>query len=505
VTPIPQHDFDLELIDPKTKHAKWAVYLPAISTFMAKYIGRQKHHMRGFIPEDRIPSTFNNGIAGLNWMDKNDAYFFYSHNLYSAGHSDLTGQCKSESMLFERDLPSTFVLADSGGFQIGKGVWSADWTDPSCPKAMEKRTQVLDWMDNHLKANYGMILDVPPWLVSSAKARDASGVKTFYDSVKATMINNEFFMTHRNGTCKFLNVLHGNNHAEAMEWYSLMKKFCDSKQYEQPFNGWSFGNQTSSDPHLALKLLVMQKFDGLLEPGIHDWLHFLGNSNLEWSLLLSDVQRSIRKHHNPNLTISYDCATPFLSSTFGTIYYDTHQTGKEGWTFFVGPSIDDKKYSADTRMLKDIFEQDGIYDYFQDSPISARLMGKDICPYGPTTLNKLGKIGRTSWDSVSYAYQMTHNVWEHIECVMEANRQYDQGIRPPVMMTVAPGKKNVLYYDRQYCADIIDDIFATDDYEKALTLVDHYDRYWMQFKGRASCNTGPKTKNSLTAYNDLFE
>ena len=30
--------------------------------------------------------------------------------------------------------------------------------------------------------------------------------------------------------------------------------------------------------------------DGLLEEGLHDWMHFLGTSKLEWALLLTDIQ-----------------------------------------------------------------------------------------------------------------------------------------------------------------------------------------------------------------------
>jgi hypothetical protein len=43
--------------------------------------------------------------------------------------------------------------------------------------------------------------------------------------------------------------------------------------------------------------------------------------------------------------------------------------------------------------------QDGIHDVFEDSPISARMEIKDVCIYKPGDLNKIGKEGRTSWDS----------------------------------------------------------------------------------------------------------
>lgn len=503
-----QHNIDKELFDPKTGLAKYSLYLPALSTFFIRYIGRQKYHLRGEIEPSKIPSGFNGSVDGLNWLDKKNGYFNYSHNLYSAGHTDLSKAALSESMVYERD-PSDFILADSGGFQIlsGNEKWSGDWKDPNCPRASAKRKQVLNWMDNILKAQYGMTLDVSPVIVKKDKVRKLTGINSYADAVKATQINNEFFMRNRSGSCKFLNILQGNTHAEAEDWYQQVKKYCDPKQYETPFNGWAYGSQTSADPHLALKMLVQQRFDGMLEPGIHDWIHFLGNSNLEWSLLLTDVQKALRKYHNPRITLSYDCATPFLSSTFATIYYKLFDAKKDDWTFFVAPSIDNKKYSTDTRSLKDIFEQDGIFDEFADSPISARLTGKDICPYGPADLNKLGKIGKTSWDSASYAYSMAHNVYMHIMTVIECNKKYDSGLYPAALSTLAKGNNPMMYYDPKYryCRDIIEDIFATSDYGKAMNLLTHFEQYWMRFSGTPTRNTGKKAKNSLTSFNSLFE
>jgi hypothetical protein len=47
----------------------------------------------------------------------------------------------------------------------------------------------------------------------------------------------------------------------------------------------------------------------LLQEGIHDWMHFLGTSKLEWAVLLTDIQRAVRKYVNPAFTISFDCAS----------------------------------------------------------------------------------------------------------------------------------------------------------------------------------------------------
>ena len=102
-------------------------------------------------------------------------------------------------------------------------------------------------------------------------------------------------MQNRTGACKFLNVLQGENHTDAEDWYQQMKDYCDPKKYPGThFNGWSMGGQNMCDVHLVLKRLVALRFDGLLEKGVHDYMHFLGTSKLEWATLLTDLQRAVQ-------------------------------------------------------------------------------------------------------------------------------------------------------------------------------------------------------------------
>jgi hypothetical protein len=482
----------------------YAVYLPAISNFFAGYIGRQKYKTRGYIQDERVPAAFERGVEGLNWMSKAEGYFYYKHNLYSAGHANLDTSKHSikEAMIRERNRTDSWLLGDSGGFQIGKGVWQADWKDPHCAAALAKRKEVLAWMDAYM--DYGMILDIPAWVRKTERGRAASGISTFDEAIQATSINNEYFMRNRTGACKFLNVMQGGNHKESEDWYQRMKKFCDPKQYESPFNGWACGSQIACDPHLTLKRLITCRFDGLLEPGLHDWIHVLGNSDMEWVLLLSDMQRAIRKYHNPKLTISYDCASPFVATVHGQLYNDIIGDNPKHWRFPNEWAIDDKKYANDNRSFKDVAEQDEHFARFVDSPISSRLKISDICVYSSGDLNKLGKVSKNSWDSFSYALQMAHNVWMHTETTQEANRRYDAGLYPSVMTTATSGRKSTLYFDRLYCSDIINDIWETSDCGKAMKLIDHYSSYWMNFRGVRG-NFGPKAKNSLTAFDHIFQ
>jgi hypothetical protein len=472
----------------------YAVFLPAVSSFYSTFIGKQRYS--NYVDPARLPAGFSQGVEGLNFFDPEKGYFYYKWGLYSAGHAeiDINKISEKEDMFRKRPRDGTsLVVGDSGGFQIGKGVWEGDWKDPNCPKAMKKRSQVLSWMDNMM--DYGMTLDIPAWVARSPAGMKATGISSYTEAVNATYINNDYFINNRNGNCKFLNVLQGENHTEASDWYQRMKKYCDPKQYPNHFNGWSMGGQNMCDIHLTLKMLVNMRFDGLLESGKQDWMHFLGTSKLEWACLLTDVQRAVRKYHNPTFTVSFDCASPFLATANGQLYITNEIEHFKKWTYRMVPSVDNRKYALDTRKFSDVVINDKIFKAFIESPISDLCLIKDVCIYKTGDTNKNGKIGKTSWDSFSYAIQMGHNVWMHINAVQEANRQYDQSIVP-----------NMLQFEsshRDYFRDVVDRIFATDDRDRALEMVDQFNRFWLKIIGTRGA-TGKKTINSSTYVNKNF-
>jgi hypothetical protein len=402
-------------------------------------------------------------------------------------------------MVRNRD-PNTVMLGDSGGFQIAKGLWEGDWKAGSgCPKAQKKREAILKWLDEI--ADYGMILDIPTWVIHDKKASAACQITTLEEAVDATKFNNDYFMKHRkgvkNGGAKFLNVLQGANHADADRWYELMKHYCDPAVYpDTHFNGWSMGGQNMCDVHLVLRRLVALRHDGLLKEGIHDWMHFLGTSKLEWAVLLTDIQRAVRKYVNPAFTISFDCASPFLATANGQVYHHIDLPHNEKWCYRMSPIVDNKKYAQDTRPFGPTVVQEGYVGHFDESPISKHLRMKDVCIYAPGDLNKIGKEGKTSWDSFSYALLMGHNVWMHLEAVQRANREYDNGSWPKMMWNENG--------DHARFKDIVDAIFATSSREEAEAIIEHYDRYWMDIVGTRGFK-GKKAKNAHSQFNALFE
>jgi len=487
------------------KQNDYAVFLPAISGFYATFIGKQRDTANGpYVDPARFPQGQPSKLTDmeqLNWLNSQKGLFPYKWSLYSGGHAnlDLKKQDWSEDMVRNRE-PGTFILGDSGGFQIAKGLWEGDWkANSGCPKAQKKRELILNWLDN--VADYGMILDIPTWVIHDKKASDACGIKTLQEAVDATKFNNEYFMKHRkgknNGGAKYLNVLQGDNHTSAEEWYQTMKEFCDPNKYpDTHFDGWAMGGQNMCDVHLVLKRLVALRYDNLLQEGVHDWMHFLGTSKLEWAVLLTVIQRAVRKYVNPSFTISFDCASPFLATANGQVYFENVFPHDDKWSYRMAPSADDKKYATDTRPWAQGVVADGIYPNWQDSPISDLLQMKDICYYKPGDLNKIGKEGKTSWDSFSYALLMGHNVYLHLTAVQEANRRFDAGEHPK-MMQRSTG-------DYAYFEDIVEKVFAAPDKQTALDVIESYDSYWMEIVGTRGFK-GKKTKNANTMFNALFD
>lgn len=483
--------------------SRWAVFLPAISGFYSTFIGKQRNEQ--YVDPARFPQGLTS-LEQLNWLNSAQALFPYRWSLYSGGHAnlDLNKQDWAEDMVRSREAGS-FMLGDSGGFQIAKGLWEGDWRAGSgCLKAQEKREGVLKWLDGI--SDYGMVMDIPTWTPMIPGASVKTSIYNYNDAVEATKFNNEYFIKHRRGVkeggTKFLNVLQGANHGDADAWYDVMKHYCDPNKYPgRHFDGWAMGGQNMCDVHLVLKRLVTLKHDGLLQEGLHDWMHFLGTSKLEWAVLLTVIQGAVRRYANPNFTISFDCASPFLATANGQVYHENVYPHNDKWSYRMAPSTDDKKYATDTRRWSTGVLADGVHSSWQDSPVSDMWRMKDICYYKPGDLNKNGKEGKTSWDSFSYFLLMSHNVYMHLTAVQEANRRFEAGEYPQMMRDER--------HDHEFFADIVDRIFRAPTLSAAMAIIEDpkYARrsgYWNQIVGSRGVK-GQRITNSEIMANTLCE
>lgn len=386
----------------------YAVFLPAVSSFYSTYVAKQR--LEEFVPKDRIPADFDRGIEGMNFLNPEQGYFTYKYALYSAGHAqlDLNKSLTQESMIQQRDRNNTMILGDSGGYQIGKGVLKFDWLNFEGTEANKTRQQILEWLE--VTADWSMMLDVPTWACDHNHTHK-TGLKTFEDCLDKTKFNNEYFLKNRLGQTKFLNVLQGSDWDTAEKWYQGVKEFSDSAVWgDQSAEGWAFGGANMCKMDITLKRLMTLREDGLLTN--KDWIHFLGTAQLDWSCYLTLIQRQIRKHINENITISFDCASPFIATAHGLVYTNAQHTTKR-WSVIMDKAPDNKLLA----------ESDIPFPF--ESEIGRRLNMGDICWYAPGMLNKIGKEGKTSWDSFSYALMMGHNVYCHIVAVQRAQQLMD--------------------------------------------------------------------------------
>ena len=414
----------------------YAVYLPAISSFYSTYVAKQR--LEDFVSKERIPAGFDRGIEGMNFLNPEEGYFTYKYGLYSAGHAqlDLNKSITQESMIQQRDRPNTMILGDSGGYQIGKGILKFDWLNFDGPAANKTRQSILEWLE--MTADWSMMLDVPTWACDHIHS-PKTGLKSFEDCLEKTRFNNDYFLKNRLGHTKWLNVLQGGDWDTAEKWYNGVKEYSDpaGPYAGKEAEGWAFGGANMCKMDITLKRLMTMREDGLLKG--KNWIHFLGTAQLDWACYLTSIQRQIRKHINPELTISFDCASPFIATAHGLVYTNAQHSTKR-WSVIMDKAPDNKSLSG-----SDI-------PFPFESEIGRRLTMKDIAYYDlgvPKTqqelgvdvkfnhlnpehytvaprLNKLGKIpNKTSWDSFAYALMMGHNVYCHIVAVQRANQLAD--------------------------------------------------------------------------------
>jgi len=483
------------------QNPEWALFLPAVSSFYIAGLGKQRKG-EPYFDQARIPAQFNGDVEKLNFLNSKEGLYTYKWGLYSAGHANLdtTVDDPAESIIRERE-EGTFMLGDSGGFQILKCQWPADWKDPNCPRAMKKRQQVLNWMDTYM--DYGMCLDIPSQSLTTYHIKDpktgksAHGISTIEEAITATHINNEYFIKNRNGNCKFLNVLQGRTHDQSNAWYAEMKKYCDPNIYpDNHFNGWAFGGQNKIDVELMLIRMVDVIHDGLLQEGKHDLIHCLGTSILEYAVLFTDIQKAIRKYHNPKLQITFDCASPFYSAAKGLAYFNTTIEHKKKWSYQMEKTAEKKSYSTDTRKFRDAVLAEGIHKMFTDSPVTDKLVLKDMCYRGVGFLGQHGKETKTSWDTLSYTLIQSHNVWMHMNAVQEANRRYEQGIIPKMLLKEQ--------FERILFKDVIDEVFSKKTKDEAIKVIKQYSNLWTQFQSGSQGISGKKTINALSSFEELF-
>jgi hypothetical protein len=180
---------------------------------------------------------------------------------------------------------------------------------------------------------------------------------------------------------------------------------------DRTLEGWAFAGINMKHMPSVLNRMLDLIEDGLIAD--KDWIHFLGIGRLKWACYLTSIKRQLQKHHNPNINVSFDAASPFVAAGGYALSYNYNYFTPQKLTYSMGKSVDDKNLKGSTKEMP------------HQGPIMERLVAGDICYLGHNDANKIGKVGKTSWDTMSYLLIMAHNVYNHIQAVQETLRLAD--------------------------------------------------------------------------------
>ena len=154
-----------------------------------------------------------------------------------------------------------------------------------------------------------------------------------------------------------------------------------------------------------LRTLLMMRDDGAFDAG-QDWVHVLGVSTTTWAVLLSAIQRALRRF-NPVLRVSFDSSSPFQT---GGRYEEIALTPEltndpKTWAIKTELAPQSRLHADPTKLLS--------FPYAQ-SPVGRQLMLHHLSV-------RDGIWDQRNFDSISNALITNHNVWVYLDAMKQAN------------------------------------------------------------------------------------
>lgn len=354
----------------------YAIFTPAIQKQYAQFT-RKRTTVRP-MPGGLVP-------ADLNFLDKDSNLFYFPAALYSAGQFTYNQMANPKPcMVTKRNHDKTFILGDSGGFQIltGKLKVSGD----------KDRGVIFNWLETH--TNLAMTLDVPTQL--------ANDYKEFGKCLGDTLEHLRYWRSRYpkgQQTGPFLNVLQGGYPTWIQEW--------DDFVTSEEFSGWAIAGKNKKNLYEVMKRLLKLADSDKINKKLF-WIHFLGVSDLTTACYLTAIQKNFAALlDDPGFHISFDASSPFLLAG----RYDQAYTGYE-----VRPSgLRIRSTTLDTRNKK-LIGSDEPFPY-ANSPIGKLLTMGDLVVKRPTK-------SEPGLDSLGIAMLQNHNIYVHMKAVIEANKLF---------------------------------------------------------------------------------
>ena len=428
-----------------TEAEKYALYLPSIQMNSAINIVSDDDRT---LRHAALPHNLH--ATDLNFLDKDNKYWHYKYCLATAA----TFKNEKHGNAVAYKDAGTFVLGDSGGFQIGSGTlddtrkWKRHQTDTdritSLWRSSEIKRSIMKWLDT--SCDYGMTLDMPLWAMKPQFRNSPFHHLNLQQLTELTEENLQFMQSERGkyGSCKLLNVLQGEDDAQEKYWYDAVTKY--------QFEGWAFAGEVGrrGGIYRAVRMFLQLREDKLLDKG-YDWVHMLGLSTMNWCPLLTKIEWIIRKSVNSNFKISTDSSSP---------YYNAGKLSKYNWLNTYGANIR-KDWSTSAVKIPTGY---GYANFPNRMPLNTAnpphlpkpLLSPIASMLSVQDLNfKTDEMEKRRLDIFADEVLVNHNVFTYVQSVIKANEAVF-GAKPtaPQPMLEAVGA--------------LEEIFAASDWRTAL-------------------------------------
>lgn len=348
-----------------------ALFLPAINETFARFPLLPAADLSRSLPDGLTPSA-------LNYLVPKNPLFHYHAGLHSAAFGVYETK---PTIVTTRDRKRTVIVGDSGGFtEINNGLKE--------PLATF-RPRSLAWQEQH--CDVGIILDVP------TRALDIKGGK--YTSLRqclgVTLDSIRHAIAHRwNSDMSLLTVMQGRDSKEVRAWQAAIAPF------QPEFEGIALAGAMKLDFALWAELLIDMRDKRQLDK--LQWIHVLGTAQPGVGVMLTGLQRALRKHLRPAITISYDSSLAFrivqVNKQITTgIAYDRRSMRFSRYHF-------PDHWSALDRNARFPFS----------SPIG------DLAKIGD--FNPANANSATGWDTLGIQMLSHHEVFKEITALAEVNR-----------------------------------------------------------------------------------
>jgi len=387
-------------IDLTPRWDNFAVYLPAMQFPYASAVSSNK-----MLGKREFPKGIK--LQDLDFLNPKSKLWHYGYALYSAGQ--FTDARPRACSVTNRDRDKTIVLGDSGGFQIGKGTLKgtehfkkAKSSDEVCGMwrdSVDVRKRIVRWLDSH--SDYAMTIDMPLWAREPQNSKTPFHKCSIEQLIELSVENLDYIKRNTRGTTKWLNVLQGTNHKDSKQWWDAVKGY--------KMGGWALAGSVGWRGGLdnVLTYAMMMRDDNAFDKG-QDWVHVLGVSQPTWAVLLTALQRGIRKHcKNPNLRVSYDSASPFQAGgqRQQVVRYPKFTKDIASWVMTAHESPVNPLYAG----------KGGAEFHFPfQSPIGDLLMLNQLNVRG-------GEFNGKTLDTIGGHLLTNHNLWVYVRSFLEAN------------------------------------------------------------------------------------